>query len=545
MGETVDVLVVAANYGSGRRSGGVSTLVCAVLDDRRRVEDDEELKYSTFVRVGSGFSFADYVWIRQKPWKVWDKKNPPSFLEVAKKGQDDKGDVYLEPEDSFILKIIAAEVISSDQYHMGFTMRFPRALLIRDDLTIADCMTASAVLESMRSEKKRKVEDDDGKVKKKRKTAAKATILPEYQGVDLKEIKKETKLFNGYKFVVMSDPKSKTGEEDKKNLLKLIHSNGGSYAQIVRNQPDIMVVYGGTTMPYDIKMIVNKGKHDIIKPSWILDSIKKGSLVKMSKKYFFHATDSRQASDEYEDESETEDEGEPEPEKEAAPVPSQATSSKTVSTQDEPVAEEDGLSEWFKVAPKDASEEADDSETESETENDSDNEDVLVVPEDAAAEDAEDDDWLKVPEASGSNVQDESMNVDKEDKEEHIEPVKMGEEDTAMEYDQELIFKHLCFYLDSPENARKHDMSVKSKHEADISKSFEELAELITKNGGRILDLDEPKLTHIVFDKRDTSRRAELMKRTSKPKRRNLVVSDFIHACLDEETLLDEEAFAP
>ena len=35
---------VAGNYGTGRRSGGVSTMVCAVLDDRRRVEEDDELK---------------------------------------------------------------------------------------------------------------------------------------------------------------------------------------------------------------------------------------------------------------------------------------------------------------------------------------------------------------------------------------------------------------------------------------------------------------------------------------------------------------------
>ena len=33
-----------------------------------------------------------------------------------------------------------------DQYHMGFTMRFPRALSIRDDLSIADCMTASGII---------------------------------------------------------------------------------------------------------------------------------------------------------------------------------------------------------------------------------------------------------------------------------------------------------------------------------------------------------------------------------------------------------------
>lgn len=63
------------------------------------------------------------------------------------------------------------------------------------------------------------------------------------------------------------------------------------------------------------------------------------------------------------------------------------------------------------------------------------------------------------------------------------EPVKMGEGDEAMEYDQDLIFKHLsvlapivakhcwwlinihrCFYLDSPSNAKKNRLDAKAKH---------------------------------------------------------------------------------
>jgi hypothetical protein len=63
MGETVDVLVVgtswlvlrpgshvisvfiqAGNYGSGKRGGGVSTLICAVLDDRDTAQTDEDPK---------------------------------------------------------------------------------------------------------------------------------------------------------------------------------------------------------------------------------------------------------------------------------------------------------------------------------------------------------------------------------------------------------------------------------------------------------------------------------------------------------------------
>ena len=91
------------------------------------------------------------------------------------------------------------------------------------------------------------------------------------------------------------------------------------------------------------------------------------------------------------------------------------------------------------------------------------------------------------------------------------------------------------------------------------------MATLIASNGGRVAGLDEPKLTHIVVDKRDTSRRLELMKRTSKyvsemllfwdvylifprvvrPKRKHLIVSEFITACLEESTLLDEEGEFP
>ena len=72
----------------------------------------------------------------------------------------------------------------------------------------------------------------------------------------------------------------------------------------------------------------------------------------------------------------------------------------------------------------------------------------------------------------------------------------MGEDDDAREYDQDLIFKHLyvshpinspkkqfwcirwlttsrCFYLDSPDNARKNEMTIKSdKNEAEITTRY-------------------------------------------------------------------------
>ncbi|KAI0923774.1 DNA ligase (ATP), variant 2 [Taiwanofungus camphoratus] len=442
MGETVDVLVVAGDYGSGRRAGGVSTLICAVLDDRCPADEDEP-KYSTFVRIGTGLSYADYIWVRQKPWRTWDSKAPPSWLQTAKKGNEDKGDIYLEPEHSFILKVKAAEIVNSDQYHIGLTMRFPRALQIRDNLSIADCMTASSVLESLQSERKRKMKSEDGKPKKKqKKSAKKVSVLREYQGVKMKDVEVESNLFEGKKFMVASDPKSGTGEQDKKDLLKLIHENGGRYVQIANKDPNVLVVYGGTSIPYDIKLIMNKGVFDIIRPQWIMDCLSNGELVPLRKKYFFHATRARIEDVDYQMEDDSEDEGRMSPTISATNKPVESAE------EDEQVEDVDpSMSDWFNIKDKSSNRlEVQRQETDSETEPDSDNEDVGHGGNNYPEEDA-DDDWSQVMEGdelpeetiTEANSQLEEVRLSENDS----GAVRMGENDSAMEYDQLFIFRHL------------------------------------------------------------------------------------------------------
>jgi len=126
--------------------------------------------------------------------------------------------------------------------------------------------------------------------------------------------------------------------------------------------------------------------------------------------------------------------------------------------------------------------------------------------------------------------------------------IQMGYDSHANEYDTELIFKHLMFYLDSPTNARSNGMEVTaSALIQDLSeKEMATIEQLITENGGKVTsNLEESKLTHVVLFKQDISRRVVLMRRTSTPKRRHLVLSTFVSGCIQEETLLDEDAFAP
>ncbi|KAI9440740.1 ATP dependent DNA ligase domain-containing protein [Lactarius indigo] len=543
MGETVDALVVAGNYGSGKRGGGVSTIICAVLDDRNVTDTDEEPKYSTFVRIGTGFSYAEYVWIRSRPWKEWSTKNPPKFLDTATGSRDDKGDVYLEPEESELptqfLRASNPDVYATDQYHLGFTMRFPRAMSIREDLSVSDCITATGAFVGrlLRSAKQR------------RRLRPQPSVLPEYKGVDLKDVQVESNLLEGLTFMVSSDPKSRTRDADKEQLQKLIRAHGGNSAQVAKNQPGLLVVYGGSSIPYDIKLIMNKGMHDIVRPQWIFDSIANGVLAPMSRKYFFHATAERMESDEYnnlDDEVERRSSGE-DVGAEMAGSPGLLDSKVS-----EPKEGDSEMQDWLQIGPEANASENDQDDADSATDPDSDDED--------------NDNWFNVepPQpSSGEEVTGMEVilgvilegvafifrfllcQVDVSDNE--YERVNVGDsgqarmgEESSMEYDQERIFKHLCFYLDTPQNARENGLPTTSKLEDAITKSLVRIAKLIQDNGGKVVNLDNEKLTHIVLDKRDDSRRRELMKRTSKPKHRNLVLSDFIEACIEENTLLNE-----
>ncbi|KAG6891205.1 hypothetical protein C0995_008457 [Termitomyces sp. Mi166 len=333
----------------------------------------------------------------------------------------------------------------------------------------------------------------------------------------------------------MSDPKSRSGDQDKKDLMKLIHKNGGTCVQIATSQPNLFVVYGGKVTPYDLKLLIDKGLYDVIKPEWVTDSVENQALAPFLKRYFFHAKTERVEEDDFEDAGVKIDEETNKKEDPGSPVLQAKERSPTLSVKEEQsdaVKEEQpddpDLADWFKV---NNSQQEEDVKYESVTDADSDNADV-------ADEDDDFDDWFNIKKPStepSTSVEPESSGTSS------FVEVTMGETEEAMEYDQEKIFRHLCFYLDSPENAQKNGLTIKSKHEADLNKSFAELSAKIIENGGKVVDLSEPKLTHIIIDKRDDSRRLELLKRTSKPKRRHLVVSEFVQACLEEETLLDEE----
>ncbi|MCI4461799.1 MAG: ATP-dependent DNA ligase [Thermogladius sp.] len=150
--DTVDLVVVGAFYGKGRRGGKFGALLMAAYNDEKDV-------FETVCKVGSGFSDEDlnklpdllkpYI-MERKPVRVVSNIEP---------------DVWVEPK--LVAEIIGAELTLSPLHtcgvgkirsDAGISIRFPRFIRWRDDKGPEDATTSSELVEMYKRQLKKIVE---------------------------------------------------------------------------------------------------------------------------------------------------------------------------------------------------------------------------------------------------------------------------------------------------------------------------------------------------------------------------------------------------
>jgi DNA ligase-1 len=147
--DTVDLVVVGAFYGKGRRGGKFGALLMAAYNDEKDV-------FETVCKVGSGFSDEDlnklpdllkpYI-MERKPVRVVSNIEP---------------DVWVEPK--LVAEIIGAELTLSPLHtcsvgkirsDAGISIRFPRFIRWRDDKGPEDATTSSELVEMYKRQLKK------------------------------------------------------------------------------------------------------------------------------------------------------------------------------------------------------------------------------------------------------------------------------------------------------------------------------------------------------------------------------------------------------
>jgi DNA ligase-4 len=145
MTDTLDLLIIGAYYGKGkRRSGRLSQYLLAVAEKPRDPSMEPSVFYA-FCKVGTGLAQSEEEKIQEmlKPyWKPYSSNSNVDFLFPWKPSKDDIPDAIIDkPEHSIILEVLAGGIHRNAKYPAGCTLRFPRIKNIRYTKPWQDCCT--------------------------------------------------------------------------------------------------------------------------------------------------------------------------------------------------------------------------------------------------------------------------------------------------------------------------------------------------------------------------------------------------------------------
>lgn len=292
-GESLDCVVVGGYWGSGRRGGTLSSFLCALRVSENFVRSGAAAsreKCLSFCKVGGGFKAEDYAEIRhhtEGKWKDWDPANPPSdFVELGggERLQYERPDVWIRPSESVVISIKAASFAPSDQFAMGWTLRFPRFRKLRLDKAWDAGMDVDE-FEALRTkvkqeEKERKAMEMESRKRKPAKRQKRELVIA--GAVDpasattattagfLTVKKPRSLLFQGLDFCVLSEvlrPKKMS----KPNLEKLIKENGGRIHQTVDKGSGMILLADKNVVK--VASLKKAGDADIVRPKWVFDCL--------------------------------------------------------------------------------------------------------------------------------------------------------------------------------------------------------------------------------------------------------------------------------
>ncbi|XP_071117642.1 DNA ligase 4-like [Haliotis cracherodii] len=266
--DELDVLIIGGYFGVGHRGGMMSHFLCGVAVPS---EDGGEPEiFHSFCKVGSGYSKKQLSEFNKKMvdhWQVFDKKNPPSCIVLAS-GFKEKPDAWISPDKSCIVQIKAAEIITSDRFKTGSTLRFPRVEMIRDDKPWFESMTV-ADIEDLKQKSGGKLtgarfELGEGPVKKKRKVVTryeKPKLAAQFRGVDVSAITQVSHLLEGKEFCVINGPSDFTKHDMEKKVVEF----GGTIVQNPGSSTFCVLAY---KVIVRVNNLIKRDVYDIVKVDW-------------------------------------------------------------------------------------------------------------------------------------------------------------------------------------------------------------------------------------------------------------------------------------
>ncbi|KAI9356237.1 ATP dependent DNA ligase domain-containing protein [Zopfochytrium polystomum] len=341
LGDDIDLVVVAGFFGTGRRSGRLSHFMCAIIDDsftsnssNSQPEPSQErgsaIQFMTLCKFGTGYKLSEIEAIAQENlgnWSDYNPRRPPAWLIHPLDSKEKPDRVVIDPHKSRVVSVKAAELVKSEQYAAGWTLRFPRFVGLRPDKSPADAMKQSelaAYIERNRGrmqsrrlmdDVEEEAEDEDGEDDTQRRRRRKqsalaaggagghragarsiaATVAMEYRAAAAPVIK-ENEIFRGLEICVIVGGLVLSSEEaggactdgDLKHFLeKEILRCGGTCVQNPKAGKTDLVIADRTI----VRVSNQIGKFDIVKSRWVLDCVRLKTRIELQPRHALFPTE--------------------------------------------------------------------------------------------------------------------------------------------------------------------------------------------------------------------------------------------------------------
>ncbi|XP_064401547.1 DNA ligase 4-like isoform X2 [Halichondria panicea] len=292
LSDQLDVIIIGGYFGKGSRGKMISHFLCGVALPSV-VPGGRPSVFQSFCKVGSGYSLTELreVGAKLKPhWRPFNTKSPPESVVLAP-GFKERPDLWIEPQNSIIVQIKAAEIVSSGKYKCGCTLRFPRVEKVRDDKEWYDCMNVDELeqlkqIASGRLSYQHVGDGDQPPAAKKRRVGSARVERPrgvaaQFRQTDTTDVQEVSSMFDGKEFCVVNGPKALPKEEIEKKIAE----HGGSFVQ--NPGPDTFCVLVNRTI-VKATNIIKTGLYDVVKTQWFQDCLAAGKCLSFVPIHMLH-----------------------------------------------------------------------------------------------------------------------------------------------------------------------------------------------------------------------------------------------------------------
>ncbi|XP_071560840.1 DNA ligase 4-like isoform X2 [Temnothorax nylanderi] len=264
--QDIDLIILGGYYGEGKYTGIIKSFMMGVAVPANN-EGENPSQFLSVVSVSTGIKDETLRHLQTKLTPYWIKEHPENI--IGPKGN--QPDVWIHPEHSIILTIRATEMVRSNDYPIGYSLRFPRVVNVRTDkpwyspcttFELLSLVKDGGMIQKLTKREATLYDIDQVPVSKLQKTRQSRSKSIEHDMYN-KRVVPITRLLDRKEICVING----TDELPKEQIEEILQQHSAKIVQNPMNTTFCVIVGNNRTIRG--KEVINSEKYDVVTLDWL------------------------------------------------------------------------------------------------------------------------------------------------------------------------------------------------------------------------------------------------------------------------------------